>query len=44
RLPKEQHIQFRYLLDEVEWENDPQADAYVPNGFGSDNSVVCTVE
>ncbi|MDW2255413.1 1,4-alpha-glucan branching protein, partial [Vibrio parahaemolyticus] len=25
-------------------ENDPQADAYVPNGFGSDNSVVCTVE
>ncbi|TOP04580.1 1,4-alpha-glucan branching protein, partial [Vibrio parahaemolyticus] len=22
----------------------PQADAYVPNGFGSDNSVVCTVE
>ncbi|TOP21867.1 1,4-alpha-glucan branching protein, partial [Vibrio parahaemolyticus] len=26
------------------WENDPQADAYVPNGFGSDNSVVCTVE
>ncbi|TOB29789.1 1,4-alpha-glucan branching protein, partial [Vibrio parahaemolyticus] len=20
------------------------ADAYVPNGFGSDNSVVCTVE
>ncbi|CAM2770664.1 isoamylase early set domain-containing protein [Vibrio mytili] len=42
RLPKEQNIQFRYLLDESDWENDPQADAYVPNGLGSDNSVVCT--
>ncbi|WP_417877901.1 isoamylase early set domain-containing protein [Vibrio sp.] len=44
RLPKEQNIQFRYLLNEAEWENDPQADAYVPNGFGSDNSVVFTGE
>ncbi|CAE6946280.1 isoamylase early set domain-containing protein [Vibrio sp. B1FLJ16] len=44
RLPKEQNIEFRYLLDEAEWENDPQADSYVPNGFGSDNSVVCTRE
>ncbi|NMU47172.1 1,4-alpha-glucan branching protein, partial [Vibrio parahaemolyticus] len=28
----------------AKWENDPQADAYVPNVFGSDNSVVCTTE
>lgn len=42
RLPKEQNIEFRYLLDEAEWQNDPHADGYVANGFGSDNSVVCT--
>ncbi|MGR5133691.1 isoamylase early set domain-containing protein [Vibrio alfacsensis] len=44
RLPKEQNIEFRYLFNEAEWENDPQADAYVPNRFGSDNSVVSTIE
>lgn len=33
---------FRYLIDGVRWENDPQADKYVPNPFGSDNSVVVT--
>jgi len=33
--------EFRYLLDEKEWENDWNADAYVPNGMpGEDNSVV----
>jgi len=31
---------FRYLLDGQRWENDWAADAYVPNGFGSDDSVV----
>jgi CHAD domain-containing protein len=31
---------FRYLLDGRRWENDRDADAYVPNGFGSDDSVV----
>ncbi len=44
RLPKQQNIEFRYLLDEAVWENDPDADAYVPNDFGSDNSVVCTTK
>jgi len=34
--------EFRYLVDAARWENDGQADAYVPNGFGSDNSVVRT--
>ncbi|MBI3361235.1 MAG: isoamylase early set domain-containing protein [Chloroflexi bacterium] len=32
--------QFRYLLDGGRWENDWAADEYVPNPFGSDNSVV----
>jgi 1,4-alpha-glucan branching enzyme len=31
---------FRYLLDDIRWENDWTADSYVPNVFGSDDSVV----
>jgi 1,4-alpha-glucan branching enzyme len=31
---------FRYLLDGERWDNDWAADAYVPNGFGGDDSVV----
>ena len=31
---------FRYLLDGTRWENDWAADAYVPNPFGGDDSVV----
>jgi len=31
---------FRYLLDGQRWENDWAADDYVPNGLGSDDSVV----
>lgn len=42
RLPKDQQFQFRYLVDESVWENDEAADAYWPNGQGSDNSVVFT--
>jgi len=35
------HYQFRYLIDETYWENDHQADAYVPSGVqGVENSVV----
>ena len=32
--------QFRYLADGATWHNDWAADAYRPNEFGSDNSVV----
>ncbi|GLR69623.1 isoamylase early set domain-containing protein [Agaribacter marinus] len=40
-LPVEQSYQFRYLIDDEAWENDWNADAYVPNGMsGDDNSVV----
>ena len=42
RLPKNQQFQFRYLIDQVVWENDEAADDYWPNGQGSDNSVVFT--
>lgn len=42
RLPKEQKVQFRYLFNKHQWANDPQADDYVANDFGSDNGVVLT--
>lgn len=42
RLPKDGQFQFRYLLDGEAWENDHAADAYWPNEFGGDNSVVFT--
>ncbi len=33
--------QFRYLIDEIRWENDWNADKYIPSPFGDcDNSVV----
>jgi 1,4-alpha-glucan branching enzyme len=31
---------YRFLIDGVRWENDWTADRYVPNGFGTDDSVV----
>ncbi len=31
---------FRYLLDGQRWDNDWAADAYVPNDFGGDDSVL----
>ena len=34
------NYRFRYLLDGHRWENDEATDAYVPNPFGSDDSVV----
>lgn len=42
RLPKGGIFHFRYLLNTTEWENDYQADQYLPNEFGSENSVVVT--
>jgi 1,4-alpha-glucan branching enzyme len=40
-LQPQQTYQFRYLLDGT-WDNDWQADAYVANPYGSENSVVLT--
>ena len=31
---------FRYLLDGEKWENDWEADGYVPNEFGTEDSIV----
>lgn len=31
--------QFRYLINKTEWNNDWEADKYVPNPFSGDNSV-----
>jgi 1,4-alpha-glucan branching enzyme len=40
-LEKDSAYQFRYLLDDKSWENDWQADAYVPSSVSlEDNSVV----
>lgn len=32
--------EYRYLINADEWHNDWQADRYVPNQYGGDNSVV----
>ena len=42
RLPKDGRFQYRFLLNNQTWSNDAVADAYIPNEFGSDNSVVIT--
>jgi hypothetical protein len=34
--------QYRYLVNDGEWYNDPQADKYVPNNIDGENSVVVT--
>ncbi|MEP4888789.1 MAG: isoamylase early set domain-containing protein [Aliiglaciecola sp.] len=40
-LPADAEYQFRYLLDDEEWENDWSADAYVTSPISfDDNSVV----
>ena len=42
RLPKDQSYQFRYLINESQWENDPKADGYISNNYGEDNSLLST--
>lgn len=42
RYPSNTEVQFRYLVDGSSWVNDPEADGYVPNEHGSQNSVVNT--
>jgi 1,4-alpha-glucan branching enzyme len=40
-LEKGRSYQFRYLLGQTHWENDPDADDYLPTPFGdSHNSVI----
>jgi 1,4-alpha-glucan branching enzyme len=40
RLKPETEYKFKYLIDGETWENDYAADAYVPNEFGTEDSVV----
>jgi len=39
-LPTNHTYRFRYLLDGERWENDWEADAYAPNQYGVDDSLV----
>jgi Glycogen recognition site of AMP-activated protein kinase len=39
-LPKDSKHEFKYLVNNSLWLNDPEADAEVPNVFGGSNSVV----
>jgi 1,4-alpha-glucan branching enzyme len=39
-LPCNKEYKFRYLIDTNHWENDWFADKYIPNEYGSDDSVV----
>lgn len=32
--------QYKFIIDGQRWENDPDADGYIPNEFGDANSVV----
>lgn len=41
KLKPGNEYQFRYLID-GEWHNEWEADKYVPNLFGGDNSIVIT--
>jgi len=39
-LPKESTHEFKYLVNETEWVNGPEADSETPNAFGGSNSVI----
>jgi 1,4-alpha-glucan branching enzyme len=40
KLPKESKHEFKYLVNESEWLNEPEADSEAPNEFGGTNSVI----
>jgi hypothetical protein len=44
RFPKDGEYLFRYLMNDSVWINDDSADAYRPNEFGAENSVLFTSE
>lgn len=39
-LPKDSRHEFKYVVDNTSWINDPEADSEVPNAFGGINSIV----
>lgn len=42
KLEQGREYQYRFLINGSEWHNDWDADKYVPNNVGGDNSVVET--
>lgn len=40
RFKPENKYRFRYLIDGETWENDDAADTYIPNEFGTEDSIV----
>jgi len=44
-LPLGRDYQFRYLINKCHWENDWQADAYIPTPYGEDDNMIlsCTL-
>lgn len=39
-LPKDSKHEFKYLVNDKEWLNEPEADSEAPNEFGGSNSVI----
>lgn len=39
-LPKESRHEFKYLVNETLWLNEPEADSETPNVYGGSNSVI----
>lgn len=39
-LPKESTHEFKYLINQNKWLNDPDADSEVPNEYGGSNSQI----
>lgn len=39
-LPKDSKHQFKYVVNETKWLNEPEADSQEPNEFGGSNSVI----
>jgi len=39
-LPKDSKHEFKYLVNESTWLNEPEADSLQPNEFGGTNSVI----
>lgn len=39
-LPKDSTHEFKYLVNEKEWLNEPEADTVKPNEYGGTNSVI----
>jgi hypothetical protein len=39
-LPKDSKHEFKYLVNETVWVNEPEADGAEPNAYGGSNSVI----